>query len=227
MGQSRYRSGVRRRHLRSRSAAVGGRTKRAFDVAVSAVLLAAGWPVGVLIALLVRATSKGPALYRQTRLGLHGRPFTILKFRTMHVDAEPNGLALWAVEDDPRCTRVGGVLRRYGLDELPQLWNVLRGDMSLVGPRPERPEFARKFQKRWPGFSQRLASRGGITGLAQVRGLRGDSDVAARLVADLEYITRWSLARDVAIILRTVPSVVVADRSAQPESERLGATASE
>ncbi len=228
MGRSPFRRVGQPRTARHRSVTgLGGAAKRAFDALVAGMLLAVGWPLGLLIALAVRATSPGPALYRQTRLGIDGRPFTILKFRTMKVGAEPNGRAVWAVDDDPRCTAVGGVLRRLGLDELPQLWNVLLGDMSLVGPRPERPEFARGFGKRWPGFARRLTVRGGITGLAQVRGLRGDTDVGARLRSDLEYIQRWSLAFDLAIIARTIPSVLVRERAAGGGSDRLAGTVAE
>jgi lipopolysaccharide/colanic/teichoic acid biosynthesis glycosyltransferase len=115
--------------------------------------------------------------------------------------------------DDARCTPVGGVLRRFGLDELPQLWNVLRGEMSLVGPRPERPEFARAFARRYPGYDGRLAARGGLTGLAQVEGWRGDSHVGERLACDLRYLEEWSLAGDLAILARTVPEVLFERRA--------------
>jgi lipopolysaccharide/colanic/teichoic acid biosynthesis glycosyltransferase len=121
----------------------------------------------------------------------------------MRADAEDKG-PTWAVEDDPRCTRLGGWLRRYGVDELPQLWNVIKGEMSLVGPRPERPEFHGIFKERMPEFVRRLEVRGGLTGLAQIRGWRGDTSVEERLRSDLEYIETWSLAKDLRILLRTV-----------------------
>jgi lipopolysaccharide/colanic/teichoic acid biosynthesis glycosyltransferase len=156
-----------------------------------------------LLAALVRLGSPGPAFFRQRRVGLYGREFTIVKLRTMTADAEWERGPTWAVADDPRCTPLGGFLRRYGLDEMPQLWNVLRGDMSLVGPRPERPEFLERFADQIPGFHRRLAVRPGMTGLAQVQGWRGDTSLAARLRADLDYIARWSLWRDAAILLRT------------------------
>ncbi len=185
-----------------------GATKRVFDATAAAAALAALSPLLVAVAGLVAITSRGPVLYRQRRLGLGGRPFDILKFRTMVVEAEPNGQPVWATDEDPRCTAVGGVLRRYGVDELPQLWNVLRGDMSLVGPRPERPEFASEFARRWPGFGDRLAVRSGITGLAQVEGLRGDTHVGRRLEHDLRYIESWSFGRDLRILARTIPAIL-------------------
>jgi lipopolysaccharide/colanic/teichoic acid biosynthesis glycosyltransferase len=200
-----------------------GRCKRAFDAAGAAAALVALSPLLAALAALVALTSRGPVLYRQRRVGLDGRPFEILKFRTMRVDAEPGGRAVWAVEDDPRCTRVGGPMRRYGLDELPQLWNVLRGEMSLVGPRPERPEFAAEFARRWPRFPERLAVRGGITGLAQVEGLRGDTHVGERLGADLRYVAEWSLGRDVRILLRTLPALLARRERRERETEEVAA----
>jgi lipopolysaccharide/colanic/teichoic acid biosynthesis glycosyltransferase len=202
-----------------------GRAKRAFDVAGAASALVALAPLMVGIAALVAFTSRGPVLYRQRRLGLGGRPFEMLKFRTMAVGAEPDGRAVWATDPDPRRTRVGGPLRRYGLDELPQLWNVLRGDMSLVGPRPERPEFVAEFANRWPRFPERLTVRGGITGLAQVEGLRGDTHVGERLEADLRYMAEWSLGRDLRILVRTLPALV-ARRRTVPRAVATGSTPS-
>jgi lipopolysaccharide/colanic/teichoic acid biosynthesis glycosyltransferase len=191
-----------------------GAAKRTLDVAASASALVALAPLFAAVAALVALTSRGPVLYRQRRLGLGGLPFEIVKFRTMVASAEPDGRPVWADDEDPRCTRVGAVLRRYGIDELPQLWNVLRGEMSLVGPRPERPEFAREFARRWPRFPERLAVRGGITGLAQVEGLRGNTHVGRRLERDLDYVAGWSLARDLAVIARTLPAVLSRRRPA-------------
>jgi lipopolysaccharide/colanic/teichoic acid biosynthesis glycosyltransferase len=187
--------------------------KRAVDVTVAVVGLLLVSPVLLAIALLVGLTSRGPMLYRQRRLGLHGRVFDMVKFRTMVEDAEPDGRAVWAVTDDARCTLVGAFLRRFSLDEIPQLWNVLVGDMSLVGPRPERPEFAREFARRWPGYNDRLAVRCGITGLAQVEGWRGDSNIGERLECDLRYIAGWSFANDLSILLRTIPEVLLHRRT--------------
>ena len=182
--------------------------KRSLDVVLSATLMVGLAPLMAAIGAVVWLTSAGPVVYRQRRLGLNGRTFDIVKFRTMVADAEPHGRAVWAEDDDPRCTRAGVVLRRYGLDELPQLWNVLRGDMSLVGPRPERPEFAREFARRWSRFPERLELRPGITGLAQIAGWRGNTHVGRRLERDLRYSAEWSLASDLVILARTIPSLV-------------------
>jgi lipopolysaccharide/colanic/teichoic acid biosynthesis glycosyltransferase len=165
-------------------------------------LIVLGVPV-LILALIVRQSSRGPGFFRQTRVGLRRSTFQIIKIRTMRDDAEPNTTPIWAVDNDSRCTPLGGYLRRYGIDELPQLWNVLRGDMSLVGPRPERPEFQKVFEFTIPGFAERLRVRGGLTGLAQVRGWRGDTSVEERFKADLEYIEKWSIWKDLLILLRT------------------------
>jgi lipopolysaccharide/colanic/teichoic acid biosynthesis glycosyltransferase/glycosyltransferase involved in cell wall biosynthesis len=199
----RPRTGSGRGTAHASVAGLSGLVKRTFDAALSlAGLLVLALPLA-LLAALVRLGSPGSAFFRQRRVGLYGREFTIVKLRTMTADAEWERGPTWAVADDPRCTPLGGFLRRYGLDEMPQLWNVLRGDMSLVGPRPERPEFLERFADQIPGFHRRLAVRPGMTGLAQVQGWRGDTSLAARLRADLDYIARWSLWRDAAILLRT------------------------
>lgn len=192
-----------------------GAAKRAVDVTGAALLLVVLAPLLCVIAAAVALTSRGPVLYRQRRLGLGGRAFEILKFRTMRVDAEPDGEPVWATDGDPRCTPVGGLLRRFGADELPQLWNVVRGDMSLVGPRPERPEFAGAFSRRWPRYTERLSVPGGITGRAQIEGLRGDTHIGQRLDADLAYIARWSLTRDLVILARTPFAVLALNRRAR------------
>jgi len=158
-------------------------------------------PLLALVAWLIRRESPGPAIYRQIRLGRGGREFAILKLRTMRADAEVPSGPTWAVEGDPRCTRLGAVLRRWGIDELPQLWNVLKGDMSLVGPRPERPEFHACFQMHLPEYDRRLVVRGGVVGLAQVRGWRGDTSIEQRLRCDLEYIEGWSIGTDLLVLL--------------------------
>lgn len=176
--------------------------KRAFDVAVSAVALLALSPVMAAIAVAVRRSSPGPAIYRQKRLSLQGTEFTLYKFRTMPVHAERDGPG-WGSQDDPRATRTGRFLRRWNLDELPQLWNVLRGDMSLVGPRPERRIYVDHFKERIPLYMTRHKVRTGMTGWAQVHGLRGDTSIAQRLRYDLYYIENWSLWLDMKIILMT------------------------
>lgn len=160
-------------------------------------------PLLTVIACFVTFSDGGAVLYRQRRVGLHGRRFTILKFRTMGEDAEKGLGAVWSVPRDPRCTRLGGYLRRFALDELPQLWNVLKGDMSLVGPRPERPEFTREFRREHAGYEVRHSVRPGISGFAQVYGWRGYTSIEERLRHDLFYITHWSMVLDVRIILLT------------------------
>ncbi len=178
--------------------------KRTADLAGAAVGLLLAAPVMAVCAWLIRRDAPGPVLYRQVRCGEGGRPFTLYKFRTMVADAEARSGPVWAVADDPRRTRVGAVLRRYGLDELPQLWNVLRGDMSLVGPRPERPCFVEQFKEELSRYMWRHASRPGLTGWAQVSGLRGNTDLRERLRCDLYYLEHWSLAFDFKILLQTL-----------------------
>ena len=156
------------------------------------------------IAVIVRLTSPGPALYRQERMGLDGSPFTTLKFRSMSDDAERHTGPIWTRRDDPRCTPVGRVLRRFSLDELPQLWNVLRGEMSLVGPRPERPYFVEQFKDRVPQYMLRHKVKAGLTGWAQVNDLRGDTSIEKRIEYDLYYIENWSMTLDLKIMWLTV-----------------------
>jgi lipopolysaccharide/colanic/teichoic acid biosynthesis glycosyltransferase len=161
-------------------------------------------PVLALVALVVRLSGDGPVLYRQTRVGLNRRPFTILKFRTMFDDAECDLGPVWSVPNDPRCTTAGKYLRRFGLDELPQLWNILRGDMSLVGPRPERPEFTREFRKEYRLYEVRHMVRPGLTGYAQANGWRGLTSLEERLRHDLYYIQKWTIWLDFYVLLLTV-----------------------
>ncbi|HUW57288.1 MAG TPA: undecaprenyl-phosphate glucose phosphotransferase [Planctomycetota bacterium] len=186
--------------------------KRVIDVVGSVVLLTVllvllGLPMLVTV-LLVKLTGHGPVLFRQTRMGLGGKPFTILKFRTMPVDAEEETGPVWASASDPRCTRFGAFLRRTSLDELPQLLNVLRGDMSLVGPRPERPHFVQEFTKTLPAYMLRHNVKAGMTGWAQINGLRGDTSPKKRLQYDLHYINNWSLGFDLFILLVTFIQLV-------------------
>jgi exopolysaccharide biosynthesis polyprenyl glycosylphosphotransferase len=157
-----------------------------------------------VIAAAVVVTSGWPILFRQERMGLDGRRFRMLKFRTMRRDAEATTGPQWAVPDDPRRTPLGGFLRSSSLDELPQLFNVLRGDMSLVGPRPERPSFVEDFRRRMPKYMLRHKMKAGITGWAQINGWRGNTSIEKRIEYDLEYIARWSLAFDLSILLRTL-----------------------
>jgi lipopolysaccharide/colanic/teichoic acid biosynthesis glycosyltransferase len=174
------------------------------DIGGAAAGLVSLSPLLALIAILVRLSDGGSVLYRQTRVGLNGRPFTIIKFRTMREDAERDLGAIWAVPHDPRCTRLGYYLRRFGFDELPQLWNVLRGDMSIVGPRPERPEFTREFRKEYQDYDLRQVVRGGLTGYAQINGWRGFTSLEDRLRHDTYYVRNWSLRLDLYIVLMTV-----------------------
>ena len=185
-------------------------TKRAFDLVVALIGIVVAAPLFPLLAVLVRST-KGPVFYRQTRLGENGRPFSILKFRTMTVDAESTG-AVWAAERDPRITRAGRLLRRVRLDELPQLINVLRGEMSIVGPRPERPEFHAMLEENVPFWSRRHLLKPGITGWAQVRaGYAADAQsTEEKLAYDLWYLRHQSLLVDFLICMRTLPSLFFA-----------------
>jgi Undecaprenyl-phosphate glucose phosphotransferase len=176
--------------------------KRAFDVVLTLLALVVIWPVLLLVASAVKLTSRGPVLFRQQRIGLDGRTFDILKFRTMRTDAEPKG-AVMAQAGDPRRTPAGTFLRRASLDELPQLFNVLRGDMSLVGPRPERPVFIEEFKRQIPKYHLRHKVKAGITGWAQIHGLRGQTSIQKRIEFDLYYIENWSLGLDVQILVRT------------------------
>jgi Undecaprenyl-phosphate glucose phosphotransferase len=178
--------------------------KRAFDVAFSGAVLLFGAPVFGLLALSVRLSSPGPVLYGQERMGLDGKVFDILKFRSMRVDAEQKTGAVWAVENDPRRTRFGAFLRRANLDELPQFWNVLRGDMSVIGPRPERPVFIQKFRNEIPKYMLRHKVKAGLTGWAQVNGWRGDTDLRRRIECDLYYIENWSFWLDLRIVWMTI-----------------------
>jgi sugar transferase (PEP-CTERM system associated) len=186
--------------------------KRTFDIAIGAAGLIAAAPVLALIAAAVKLTSPGPVLYHQRRVGLHGRIFTVHKFRSMRDDAEAATGPVWASKQgDPRVTLVGRWLRRTRLDELPQLWNVFKGDMSFVGPRPERPEFVGELTKQIPFYGQRHIVRPGLTGWAQVRYTYGATteDALQKLQYDLFYIKNLSLALDLYIILSTVKTVVL------------------
>ncbi len=178
--------------------------KRAFDLVFGTIALVVASPVMLAIVVAFKLTSPGPVLYRQERMGVDGRRFRMLKFRTMRVDAEAETGPVWAREDDPRRTALGIFLRRTSLDELPQLFNVLHGEMSLVGPRPERPSFVEEFRRRVPGYMLRHKVKAGITGWAQINGWRGNTSIERRIECDLQYIERWSLAFDLKILLQTL-----------------------
>jgi Undecaprenyl-phosphate glucose phosphotransferase len=182
--------------------------KRSFDLVCAALGLIVLAPLFGIIALLVKLSSPGPVLYHQPRVGRDGREFMMLKFRSMRNEAERRSGPVWAVRDDPRVTRIGHWLRRWSLDELPQLWNVVRGEMSLVGPRPERKVFVDEFSRTMPRYFERHRVKSGLTGWAQVNGLRGDTGIEERTLYDLHYVENWSLGLDVRILLMTVHHVL-------------------
>jgi exopolysaccharide biosynthesis polyprenyl glycosylphosphotransferase len=186
---------------------VAAGVKRTFDVAVAIVLLLLATPFLLAAALAVAVTTPGGALYRQVRVGKDGRAFELWKLRTMRSDAETATGAVLASRGDPRVTPVGRVLRALRLDEVPQLWNVVKGEMSLVGPRPERPEFADRFAREVAGYALRHATRPGLTGLAQISG-DYSTEPEIKLRYDLAYLNNWSFGLDLAILLRTLPVVL-------------------
>jgi exopolysaccharide biosynthesis polyprenyl glycosylphosphotransferase len=176
--------------------------KRLVDVAFSAAGLVVASPIMMLIAALIKLDSPGPVFFIQERVGLDGKPFPMLKFRSMRRDAEAD--RQWTVKDDPRRTRLGVFIRHFSLDELPQLINVLLGQMSMVGPRAEQPKYVEEFQQRIPRYTERHREKAGLTGWAQVNGLRGDTSIEERTKYDLWYIENWSIWLDFKIILRTL-----------------------
>jgi exopolysaccharide biosynthesis polyprenyl glycosylphosphotransferase len=177
--------------------------KRAFDLIAATLGLVFLSPVFLAIAALVKLSSPGPVLFRQERIGRHGNAFTLLKFRTMLCSSKTESDILWTTRNDPRCTVIGAVLRRFSLDELPQLLNVIRGEMSLVGPRPERPYYVAKFGEDFEKYNMRHRCHVGMTGWAQINGLRGDTSISDRLQYDLYYMRNWSFGLDLQIIFRT------------------------
>jgi Undecaprenyl-phosphate glucose phosphotransferase len=178
--------------------------KRVLDVVFSSLVIIFTSPVMLVIAILIKLTSSGPVLFKQERMGLDGNTFNMLKFRTMSVDAEEATGPVWAKKDDPRRTKIGKLLRRTSLDELPQFFNVLKGDMSIVGPRPERPVFIENFRSTIPKYMLRHKMKSGITGWAQVSGWRGNTSLEKRIEYDIYYIENWSLNFDLKIIWLTV-----------------------
>ena len=177
--------------------------KRFIDIVGAIVGLILTAPILALFALLIKRESKGPVFYKQTRVGENGKPFQIIKLRSMRTDAEADNKPGWTVADDPRCLKIGKLMRAWNIDELPQLWNVLKGEMSLVGPRPERPELIAKFKDEILHYNARHSAKPGITGWAQVNGLRGDTDLTERILHDLHYIENWNVMFDLLIIFRT------------------------
>ena len=190
--------------------------KRIFDIAVSCIILAATGPLILVIALLIKLESKGPAFYRQRRVGLYGQDFDIPKLRSMRQDAEVGGIAVWAQKEDPRVTRIGAVIRKLRIDELPQAWSVLKGEMSFVGPRPERPQFVADLEARLPYYAERHMVKPGITGWAQINYPYGASidDARQKLEYDLYYAKNYTPFLDLLILLTTVRVIL------QPEGAR-------
>ena len=178
--------------------------KKTFDVAFATLAILITLPLMMVIAIAIILTSRGPLLFVQDRVGLRGHIFRMYKFRTMRVATDKESNMRWTVKDDPRCTRVGAFLRKTSLDELPQFFNVLKGDMSVVGPRPERPYFVDKFSTEFEKYNARHYMNAGITGWAQVNGLRGDTPINQRVNYDLYYLRNWSIAFDLQIILLTL-----------------------
>jgi Undecaprenyl-phosphate glucose phosphotransferase len=178
--------------------------KRGFDLIVATAALIVFSPVMLIVAIAIKLGDRGPVFYRQERMGLDGKPFEIVKFRSMRVGAEKDTGAKWAEKNDPRRTRVGRFIRETSLDELPQLFNVLLGDMSVVGPRPERPQFVEQFRAEFPHYMLRHKVRAGITGWAQVHGWRGNTSMRMRIEHDLYYIENWSLMLDLKILFMTL-----------------------
>jgi exopolysaccharide biosynthesis polyprenyl glycosylphosphotransferase len=195
---------VRLRRSTTRSSS--RRLKRVFDSTFAAVMLLVTAPLFALLALSVKLSSPGPVYFRQRRIGKNGREVEVLKFRSMRVNDESD--TQWSVDDDARVTKIGGLMRKTSLDELPQLWNVLRGDMSLVGPRPERPYFVERFEQEVPGYGDRHRVPAGLTGLSQVNGLRGDTSIHDRAWLDNHYIENWSVGGDLAILARTAGAMI-------------------
>tara|TARA_B100000686_G_scaffold255335_1_gene266770 strand:- start:49 stop:1251 length:1203 start_codon:yes stop_codon:yes gene_type:complete len=177
--------------------------KRIIDIFGASIALVLFSPFMLIIAIVIRLTSSGPCLYGQERMGLDGRTFNALKFRSMHFDAESETGAVWASENDERRTKFGTFLRKYSLDELPQLFNVFKGEMSLVGPRPERPVFIDQFKSQIPNYMLRHKVKAGITGWAQINGWRGNTSLEKRIEFDLYYIERWSIWFDIKILFLT------------------------
>jgi sugar transferase (PEP-CTERM system associated) len=184
--------------------------KRIFDIGASGLLLVLTVPLVMITALLVKMESRGPAFYRQTRVGLFGQEFDILKLRSMRVDAEIAGTAVWAEKDDPRITRVGRIIRKLRIDELPQVWTVLKGEMSFVGPRPERPTFVAELAQQMPYYAERHMVKPGITGWAQINYPYGASmdDARHKLEYDLYYAKNYTPFLDVVILLQTIRVVL-------------------
>lgn len=190
-----------------------GISKRIFDITISTLGLLLLAPVFALVSLVIKLESRGTVFFKQERIGFDGKEFLIYKFRSMKEDAEVESGPVWASEKDPRRTMIGMFLRRSSIDELPQLINVLKGEMSLVGPRPERKVFVEKFRREIPRYLERHRVRSGMTGWAQVNGLRGNTPIDERTRYDIYYVENWSFAFDLKIILKTISAVIIGENS--------------
>lgn len=179
-------------------------TKRVFDFVFSLIGIILLSPLLLVLAIVVKTTSKGPIIFKQERVGLHNKTFNMYKFRTMRVQEASEEKKGWTVKDDPRVTKPGKTMRRFNLDELPQLFNILKGDMSIVGPRPERPQFVEQFKEEIPRYMIKHQVRPGLTGWAQVSGFRGDTSIHKRISYDLYYIENWTMGFDIKIMFLTV-----------------------
>ena len=178
--------------------------KRVVDIAVSVVGIIVSSPVMLIAAIAIACTSRGPVIFKQERIGLHNKPFKMYKFRTMEVQKPSTEAKGWTTKDDPRVTKVGKFLRRTSIDELPQLFNILKGDMSVVGPRPERPQFVEKFKEEIPRYMVKHQVRPGLTGWAQINGYRGDTSIKRRIEYDIFYIENWTMSFDIKIMFLTI-----------------------
>ena len=178
--------------------------KRAMDIVGSLICIVLFSPVMLITAVLIKLTSPGPLIFTQERVGLHNIPFRMYKFRSMEVQTQSEEKKGWTVKNDPRVTPVGRFIRKTSIDELPQLFNVLKGDMSLIGPRPERPQFVEKFREEIPRYMVKHQVRPGMTGWAQVNGYRGNTSIRKRIDCDLYYIENWTVGLDIKILFLTV-----------------------
>ena len=178
--------------------------KRVFDIFGSMICIILFSPVMLLTAVLIKLTSKGPLIFTQERVGLHNKPFKMYKFRSMEVQSKQEEHKGWTVKNDPRVTGIGKFIRKTSIDELPQLFNVLKGEMSLVGPRPERPQYVEKFREEIPRYMVKHQVRPGMTGWAQVNGYRGNTSIKKRIDHDLYYIENWTFGLDIKILIMTV-----------------------
>ncbi len=203
--------------------AAGRLAKRLLDIGVATIALTLLAPLFAVVAAAILVTSGRPIFYHQQRVGQGGRLFRMYKFRSMRTDAERETGPIWASDHDTRCTRIGDWLRHTHIDELPQLFNVLTGDMSLVGPRPERPVFVEEFRKTIPDYDLRHAVPGGMTGWAQVHGWRGRTSLRKRVQYDLDYIERWSIGLDLRIMFMTIQHVFWG-KTSWTDSRRSGTT---